>query len=136
MRYGHRVGDTPQPDFRTARDKAVALSRRMQERAGLLSSAHYFAHRLDKRARADAASADAENTRDAEALERFVAWGLRHHRAAMLAWAEEAAGASPTSATQQGWERTRAVWVGEAEVGEAPPALSWLIVMWSREAEP
>ena len=116
-------------EFLDARKKAIITSIRMDERAGLLSEAHYFWERLDKTKQKAADEARDLNRADQIGLDRFVEWGLVHRRTAMLLWAEAATEMPLSAAYQTGWRQTYARWEGQ-EVN--PPHLSWLIAMWHR----
>lgn len=121
-------------EFSAARRNAAALSRRMSKRAGILSEAEYFGHRLDRAAHRETDQAREDQRIDAAELASFVAWALERHRASMLSWAEAAGRMELSTAYRTGWQQTAERWRAPDEEpdGPAPPALSWLITMWHR----
>jgi len=126
-------------DFDAAREALQALCARMDARTGLLSTAHYFGHRMSESEHREAAEAREAQERDLERLRRIVAWALEHHRPALRSWGAEAAAQELSESYSRGWARILEQWsAGDGSVGEpgGPPALWWLVTFWRRSVAP
>lgn len=118
----------------------------MDGRAGLLSEAHYFGHRMKKADLKEADRAREENDEDAAELALLIARCLENHREEMLSWAEAASRVELSAPYRTGWQQTFLRWRAspgrsegqsdsDGQGADSPPALSWLIAMWHRARE-
>lgn len=128
------LGDGTGRELANAKARAVELALRMDARAGLITEARDFPDRISEADRERALLALREKNRDGTELAGLVRWALDRHRAAMLAWADEAAALDLSDAYREGWECTHAWWVASPArpAVDPPPALSWLLAMWQR----